>query len=75
MILAFFINFYFILSVITLALFAFIAIDYQLINTKFQIKFIRLLLYFTVANWALLQGYLAYRADKQKSSTWKPSNR
>lgn len=75
LILAFFSKTYFIIASALLILLAFIAIDYQLINTKFQIKFIRLLLYFAVANWALLQGYLAYRADNQKSSTWKPSNR
>lgn len=74
-ILSFFIISYSFMLTIVLLTYLLMLIDYQLIKTRYSIPFIRLLLYFFIANVALFSGYLQYRSDKAKESIWKPTNR
>ncbi len=50
-------------------------VDFALLKSNIKSNPFRFILYFIVANLALLEGYFKYRSDKIRTSTWKPGNR
>src|SRR5690606_18562505 len=50
-------------------------VDFALVKSNIKSNPLRFILYFIVANLALLEGYFKYRSDKIRTSTWKPVNR